>query len=99
MLSVAMILTAASLATAPPVSLKLSPSPHILAAAARGEGGCGPQFDPQFVHYVPPAPAAGHDGLFRLISSPASQTNDEALFVSRRTGCVRMGLTRYAPPH
>ena len=99
MSSVAMILTAASLAMTPVADLKHSPPPHVLAAAARGEGGCGPQIDPSFVRYVPAAPSAGHNGLFRLISDPGSQSNQAALFVSRRTGCERMLFTGYGPSH
>jgi len=31
---------------------------------------CGRQFDPQFVRFVPPAPASGRNPLLRLIAGP-----------------------------
>jgi hypothetical protein len=98
MSSVAMILAAAALAGAPPVDLKPSPSPHVLTAAAASERACGPQLDPQFVHYVPPAPSSGDDGLFRLISSPEPKANQPDLNLDRmgrRNGCARALFTGY----
>jgi len=96
MSSVAMILVAASVAAAP-AEFKPSPPPHVPPAAARGQGGCGPQIDPSFVHYVPAPPSAGRGGLFRLISNPGqpSQPTVEPARVTRRTGCVRLLLTGY----
>jgi hypothetical protein len=98
MSSVAMILMVASVAATPPADVQRSPAPHVAPPAATSSSSCGPQIDPQFVHFVPPAPSAGSDGLFRLISSPeprATQPDLSLRRLGRRNDCARMLFTGY----
>jgi hypothetical protein len=102
MSSVAIFLTVGSLALTPPVDLKLTPAPQVssTSAAAQVEGVCGPQFDPQFVRFVPEAPSLAGDGLLRLISNPerrAGRAGAESSQPSGQAGCEQMLLTRFAP--
>jgi len=102
MSSVAIFLTAASFALTPPADLKRSPAPQppTSSAVTRVAGACAPQLDPQFVHFVPAAPAQADDGLFRLISNPehrVSQTNAGDRHLGRLAGCEQMLLTGYVP--
>jgi hypothetical protein len=102
MSSVAIFVTATSLALAPPVDLKLTPASLARASliASRGEALCGPRFDPQFVRYVPGATSQARDGLFRLISNPdhgASRTEASAQGLAGPSNCHQTLLTSYAP--
>jgi hypothetical protein len=55
---------------------------------------CGPQIDPQFARYVPPAPSAdGKNPLLRLISSPDESFAVET-FRSRTAGACFRALRR-----
>ena len=70
MSSVALVLTAASLALTPPVDLKLVDGPLTIPSTAP-DVMCSADMDPQFVRFVPAAPAVtGHNALLRLISEP-----------------------------
>ncbi len=102
MSSVAIFLTVGSLALTPPVDLKLIPASQALtpSGAAQVEGVCGPQFDPQFVRFVPEAPSQAGDGLLRLISNPehrAGPTSAGIRHPGDLAGCEQMLLTRFAP--
>jgi hypothetical protein len=102
MSSVAIILTAGSLALTPPVDLNLTPGSLAMtpSAFAQVEGVCGPQFDPQFVRFVPEAPPQAGNSLFRLISNPehrASPTRAGIRHPGDLAGCGQMLLTRFAP--
>jgi len=50
---------------------------------------CGRQFDPQFVRFVPPAPASGRNPLLRLIAGPG-----EAVRLHDLPGSCKRMLTR-----
>lgn len=92
------VLAAGSLALAPPVDLKRQPPARSPLGIAQNDGACGPQIDPQFVRFVPPAPSQGSDGLFRLISAPgphASGTSPGS-HPGDRAGCAHMLFTGFA---
>ena len=101
MSSVAIFLSAASLALTPPVDLQPGSSTLKSSSAAPVGGACGPQFDPQFVRFVPAAPSLSGDGLLRLVSSPERRTSRTEAGLFRPgdlAGCEQM-LTRSALRH
>jgi hypothetical protein len=89
MLPIAIALTAASAistASLPPTPQMPSLDHHSL---------CGAGLDPEFVHFVPPAPTSGRNPLFRLISGSPNvyPTADPGAGIR---ACRQM-LTRWAP--
>jgi len=97
MSSVALVLTAASLALTPPVDLKLADGPLTIPSTAPGMM-CGADTDPQFVRFVPEAPAVGgHNALLRLISEPAGGAKTSSAPPASLRACKEM-LTRNGAP-
>jgi hypothetical protein len=84
-----MSLLAVALAAAATASSPAAPATYRPVASVHHDG-CGPQIDPEFARYVPPAPLAdGKNPLLRLISDPGdSYSVGEAHWRTTRA-CLR----------